>query len=446
MQPAKRTAVKRLLRASASLILIVATTAVASWVIWMPKADLRGVWRTEGYGFVLDVGAFSIDIYETSAVSCLRTLQIPAHLGLIRLVERVNLGSDNGRLSMSFDGAIGAIRADRLDALPGPCAQGSPPRPGTAQENFDVFWAKMDEHYAFFDLHSVDWAARRAALRPGKDEVLTDDALFALLSDALTGLDDEHLTLSRAGETFSPALRPDCYANRLEMRAVTWSSIPGGLTEVADTGLSYGFAAPGVGYVSIAHMKVLPGFGTSLEAFAAKAFVPVAAAMAPARTIIVDIRTNPGGSDLIGLAYAGYFTATPVPVLSKTTRTSTGYSASLHHVLQPQGGPVLSQRVILLTGPLTASAAEIFTLAMRDLPQVTVLGAPTAGALSDILDVTLPNGWTLGLSHQRYLDQRGTLFEAVGIPPDLVRPVDIAGLAAGTDSLMAEAAAIVPAP
>jgi hypothetical protein len=446
MQPAKRTAVKRLLRASASLILIVATTAVASWVIWMPKADLRGVWRTEGYGFVLDVGAFSIDIYETSAVSCLRTLQIPAHLGLIRLVERVNLGSDNGRLSMSFDGAIGAIRADRLDALPGPCAQGSPPRPGTAQENFDVFWARMDEHYAFFDLHGVDWAARRAALRPGKDEVLTDDALFALLSDALTGLDDEHLTLSRAGETFSPALRPDCYANRLEMRAVTRSSIPGGLTEVADTGLSYGFAAPGVGYVSIAHMKVLPGFGTSLEAFAAKAFVPVAAAMAPARTIIVDIRTNPGGSDLIGLAYAGYFTATPVPVLSKTTRTSTGYSASLHHVLQPQGGPVLSQRVILLTGPLTASAAEIFTLAMRDLPQVTVLGAPTAGALSDILDVTLPNGWTLGLSHQRYLDQRGTLFEAVGIPPDLVRPVDIAGLAAGTDSLMAEAAAIVPAP
>ena len=446
MQPAKRTAVKRLLRASASLILIVATTAVASWVIWMPKADLRGVWRTEGYGFVLNVGAFSIDIYETSAVSCLRTLQIPAHLGLIRLVEGVNLGSDNGRLSMSFDGAIGAIRADRLDALPGPCAQGSPPQPGTAQENFDVFWARMDEHYAFFDLHGVDWAARRAALRPGKDEVLTDDALFALLSDALTGLDDEHLTLSRAGETFSPALRPDCYANRLEMRAVTRSSIPGGLTEVADTGLSYGFAAPGVGYVSIAHMKVLPGFGTSLEAFAAKAFVPVAAAMAPARTIIVDIRTNPGGSDLIGLAYAGYFTATPVPVLSKTTRTSTGYSASLHHVLQPQGGPVLSQRVILLTGPLTASAAEIFTLAMRDLPQVTVLGAPTAGALSDILDVTLPNGWTLGLSHQRYLDQRGTLFEAVGIPPDLVRPVDIAGLAAGTDSLMAEAAAIVPAP
>jgi hypothetical protein len=446
MQQAKRTPVKRLLRASASLILIIATAAAASWVIWMPKADLRGVWRTEGYGFVLDVGAFSIDIYETSAVSCLRTLRIPAHLGLIRLVEGVDLGSDNGRLSMSFDGAIGAIRADRLDALPGPCAQGSQPRPGTAQENFDVFWAKMDEHYAFFDLHGVDWAARRAALRPGKDEVLTDDALFALLSDALTGLDDEHLTLSRAGETFSPALRPDWYANRLEMRAVTWSSIPGGLTKLADTGLSYGFAAPGVGYVSIAHMNVAPGFGTSLEAFAAKAFAPVAAAMAPARMIIVDVRYNPGGSDLIGLAYAGYFTTTPVPVLSKTTRTSTGYSASLHHVLQPQGGPVLSQRVILLTGPLTGSAAEIFTMAMRELPQVTVLGTPSAGGLSDILDATLPNGWVLGLSHQRYLDPRGAIYEAVGIPPDVARPVDLAGFVTGRDSLLVEAIKMMPAP
>jgi carboxyl-terminal processing protease len=437
---------KRLLLASAALIGIIATAAAASWVIWMPKADLRGVWRTEGYGYIIDVGAFAIDIYETSAVSCLRSLQVPAHLGLIRLVEGVDLGTDNGRLSMSFDGAIGAIRADRLDALPGPCAQGSPLRPGTAQENFDVFWAKIDEHYAFFDLHGVGWDARRAALRPGKDDVLTDDAFFARLSDALTGLDDEHLTLSRAGEAFSPALRPDWYANRHDMRNVTWAAIPGGLTEVADTGLSYGFAAPGVGYISIARMNVSPGFGTSLEAFATKAFAPVAAAMAPARMIIVDVRYNPGGSDLIGLAYAGFFTATPVPVLSKTTRTSTGYSAPLHYVLQPQGGPVLSQPVILLTGPLTGSAAEIFTLAMRDLPQVTVLGAPTAGALSDVLDVTLPNGWTVGLSHQRYLDQRGALFEAVGITPDLVRPVDIAGLAAGTDSLMAAAAAIVPAP
>ena len=439
-----KTRMRGLLRVNAALIGVAATAALASWVIHMPKADLRGVWQTEGYGLVLDVGALSIDIYETSAISCLPSMQVPAHLGLIRMIEGIDLRLDSGRLTLSIDGTIGPIRADRVNALPDACKVGSPQRPGTAQQNFDVFWAKMNEHYAFFDLHGVDWAARRAALRPGQDEVLTDDALFARMTAALAGLDDEHLTLVSDGETYSPALRPDWYENRQQMRDAAWAQIPGGMTEVADTGLAYGFAAPGVGYISIARMNASPSLGTSREAFAAKAFAPVAAAMAEARMIIVDIRYNPGGSDLIGLAYAGYFTALALPVLSKTTRTDTGYSTPFHHVLQPQGGPVLSQPVILLTGSLTASAAEIFTLAMRELPHVTVIGTPTAGALSDLLDVTLPNGWTLGLSHQRYLDHRGLRNEKIGIPPDVLRPVDLAGFASGHDSLLAEAVAMTP--
>jgi len=43
------------------------------------------------------------------------------------------------------------------------------------------------------------------------------------------------------------------------------------------------------------------------------------------------------------------------------------------------------------------STAEIFTLATRQFPQVVVIGEPTNGGLSDILDFDLPNGWSLGL-------------------------------------------------
>ena len=83
-------------------------------------------------------------------------------------------------------------------------------------------------------------------------------------------------TLVSDGETYSPALRPDWYENRQQMRDAAWAQIPGGLTEVADTGLAYEFAAPGVGYISIARMNASPSLGTSREAFAAKAFAPVA--------------------------------------------------------------------------------------------------------------------------------------------------------------------------
>jgi carboxyl-terminal processing protease len=437
---------KMLVRMITAVLAVVLVAGAASWVISMPKTAMRGVWKTEGHGLFLDVGALTIDVYEHSAASCQHTMRIPAHLGLIRLAEGVRLSTAEDRLSMSADGTIGAITADRVETLPGACVPESPGRPGTAQQNFDVFWAKMDAHYAFFDLHAVDWAARRAAFRPADDAIMGDDALFALLSKTLVGLDDGHVSLSRDEGVFSPYTPPEWYDQRNNLRNTTQASIPGGLTEIADTGLSYGWAAPGIGYISITEMDVSPGFGTSREAFAASAFAPIMAEMTPARAIIVDVRHNPGGSDLIGLAFASYFTATPVPVLSKTTRTETGYSAPLTYVLQPTGGPALAQPVILLTGPLMGSAAEIFTMAMRELPQVTVLGTPTSGGLSDILEVTLPSGWTLGLSHQRYLDPAGTLYEKTGIPPDIARPFDLAGFAAGHDSLLAEAVAMTPAP
>ena len=116
-----KTRKRRLLRVSAALIGVAATAALANWVIHMPSADLRGVWQTEGFGLVLDVGTLSIDIYEASAISCLHSMRVPAHLGLIRLVEGVDLGVDNGRLALSFDGTIGPIHADRVDALPDAC-------------------------------------------------------------------------------------------------------------------------------------------------------------------------------------------------------------------------------------------------------------------------------------------------------------------------------------
>ncbi len=102
-----KTRARRLLRVSAALTGTLATAALASWVISMPKANLRGVWRTEGHGLVLDVGPVSIDIHETSAVSCQHSMRVPAHLGLIRPVEGVDLGVENGRLALSFDGTIG---------------------------------------------------------------------------------------------------------------------------------------------------------------------------------------------------------------------------------------------------------------------------------------------------------------------------------------------------
>ena len=62
-------------------------------------------------------------------------------------------------------------------------------------------------------------------------------------------------------------------------------------------------------------------------------------------------------------------------------------------------------------------------IAMRVLPNVTLVGEATMGILSDNLYKDLPNGWEISLSNEIYLDPQGELYEDIGIPPDVEIPV-----------------------
>jgi len=54
--------------------------------------------------------------------------------------------------------------------------------------------------------------------------------------------------------------------------------------------------------------------------------------------------------------------------------------------------------IALLTNRRTFSAAESFVLAMRTLPQVTIVGDTTGGGSGNPLHRELPNGWGLSVS------------------------------------------------
>jgi C-terminal processing protease CtpA/Prc len=182
------------------------------------------------------------------------------------------------------------------------------------------------------------------------------------------------------------------------------------------------------------------GWGETEADIAAAAFTQVASFLADADGIILDVRYNPGGSDDVALTYAGYFTKSPVPAFTKTTRTETGYTQPFTATIPPQSRN-LTAPVVVLTSKFTGSAAEIFTMAMRELPQATTMGEATSGGLSDVLTFALPNGWTLGLSHQVYLTMAGESFESTGIPPDIAIPVDVDAAKDGTDTMLQAAIA-----
>ena len=406
-----------------------------SWAIYAPRSDIRGTWVTDGYGYHVDIGRTFIDLYEVTAISCHRSQRIPAHQWLVAALEDVQFSRQGEQLRISAGGTLDPILADRTTGLPAYCPQ-APDMPGTARDNFDVLWQAMQERYAFFDLHGVDWQARRDQFRPAEDATLSDEALLDLFKSTLDGLDDGHLYVkTNDGTLYSPSIRPDWHGDRHMVRDNTLAQFSE-LTAVSDTGLLYGWAAPDIGYVYMTHMAADGGFGVKAADVAQDGFAEIATVFAEAKGIILDLRYNPGGSDDIALAYAGYFTDRAVPGFTKSTRTDTGYTAPFEVMLEPAGTAYLDQPVVLLTTGFTASAAEIFTMLMRTLPQVTVIGTPTTGAFSDVGNFTLPNGWELGLSHQRYLDAEGTQFEKTGIAPDIVVAADVEAARGGTDTIL----------
>ena len=109
--------------------------------------------------------------------------------------------------------------------------------------------------------------------------------------------------------------------------------------------------------------------------------------------------------------------------------------------LKPRGDFQYLAPVFVLTSNQTASAAEVFTLAMRALPQVTLVGESTQGGLSDQLDKQLSNGWPASVANEYYLTPQGESFEATGIPVDLEilqlsRAARLAGVDAGIEAVI----------
>ena len=105
------------------------------------------------------------------------------------------------------------------------------------------------------------------------------------------------------------------------------------------------------------------------------------------------------------------------------------------------GGGKGGTRAVRVRG--TIGSAELLVLALRALPTVTVIGEDTAGSPSPLLARILPNGWSVGLSNTKILDDAGDRWDVAGIPPDEVVPIGEDDLVAGVDPALERAVRIL---
>lgn len=426
-------------------------------------AEIEGIWEHRGYG---DLYVYENDRTTWYALTENTCLQIFSFAGLIGLsddeVSQTRYTLQGDELTFTFPGEAFVTQLQRQEEIPTRCDDAVA---RDAQGVFDYLWATFDEYYAFFDLRGVDWAAEYARHLPQVAAATDDDALFTLLSDLLSPIDDGHVLLSDATKLFSPAVEGGILAElRRSFEAQTavtdFSLWVEGVLEQFQQNivsrldaesfdqqgqLAWGTAEAGrVGYLAILSMQgyasdaggePLDDVSTADDLAAAGFAMDMAMAdLSDTSRLIIDLRLNGGGHDSIALEFARRFVNERQVALSKTARSRDYESTPVQAWLEPQADGAYLQPVTLIVGPNTASAAEIFTIPMRRLSHVGVIGENTAGILSDILVKPLPNGWNVGLSNEVYLDADGVSFEGVGITPDIeVSVFSVEAIQAGMD-------------
>ncbi|MEM7536658.1 MAG: S41 family peptidase [Chloroflexota bacterium] len=398
-----------------------------------PKS-IHGIWQSKGYGYVIHISRWLVTLYEVTEISCLRTTRLPASRWLLGMVGfKLQMGTTEDDLVILVD-KTDRIELVRIHELP---TRSDPKRYRDPNFNYEVFWHIFHEHYAFFDLYDVDWNQQMATYRPLISADTDDAELFQLMCQSAEGLNDGHVSLVRDEERFSPYVRVPWFQQIGTFRQSIFDHyVQGEIQHTRLTGISYGWLTDNIGYIHLHSMQTKPRLGQSEDQPAAQAMQQVDQSLSTATHIVIDVRFNPGGSDSVSLAIAAAFTSTKTLAFTKSTRIDSTYSTPHELYIEPQGEALFEQPVYLLTSRRTASAAEIFTLAMRELPQVTVVGERTGGGLSDVLSRELPNGWEIGLSNQRYLSVDGALYEGVGVPVDVDVPLDAEAFVDGQDVIL----------
>ena len=287
------------------------------------------------------------------------------------------------------------------------------PEPNNApRENFEILWREFDRHYAFFLDKNIDWQAVHDEYAPRISTSTSSPELYRLVTEMLQGLQDIHVTLVAPGigRWSYDALRnsPANYSGQTISRYLRTGSTQGRAGH-----MYHGTTLEGLGYIRI---RDFSGAGWVADIDRA------VAALYDAPGLIIDVRDNGGGTDLLSDPIAGRFADRKRVIERVRYRNGPAHDQFtdwIDRYVEPAGARRYTKPVVVLTNRRVVSTAEGFVLSLRALPHVTVVGDTTAGGSGNPIARELPNGWSFRLSRWQTLTPEGTSYEGVGLAPDV---------------------------
>ena len=319
-----------------------------------------------------------------------------------------------------------------------------------AEKNFEELWKTFFDRYPFFNLRNVDWNEQYDIFRPKVTSTTGEDDLFDIFCHMLSPLNDGHVELvaktsgNERKRYFNPEPKPRFW------QEFTKQEIKNLFKTTQKTLVSNGFEKPRKSTAWIlryckssnyGYLRILELEGVKKRKLTA-ALDQILSDFKGLDGVIIDIRNNPGGDDSTVIQIVNRFCDRKRVAFHRKTKRGPGeddYSPLKTWHIEPQGDTQFTGPIVLLTCDSVFSGGEVFALALKELPYVTIIGDHTNGIFSYQLEKKLPNGWRYCLSYQVYFSADMVCYEGTGVPADIELLNKKSDIQRGVDPLIVRA-------
>lgn len=280
---------------------------------------------------------------------------------------------------------------------------------GKGVKIFEEVWEAFDREYAMFSIKpGVDWKKLKKDYAPLAKEAKTYYEAGAVLAALLAHLEDLHVHVQVGNEY------PWCYS-RFRPSNASWKAVQKTVADMTNVGnlLSWGTIQGKYGYINVWGLNdsTLPdAFDETLEK------------LKNTEGLILDLRFNGGGDEILAQAMAGRFADRERVYSLNQYRNGPKHKqlgAKLERKFKPRGAWRYEAPVAVLCGRKTMSSAESFVLMMAQCPQAAVIGDCTAGSSANPRRLELDGNIFVNLPRWLDMDPGGKPIDALGVEPHI---------------------------
>lgn len=277
---------------------------------------------------------------------------------------------------------------------------------------FETVWDAFDRNYSYFEYKKINWDSLGDAHRVRAASSRTQAEFIGAVIEMLKPLRDVHIWFQDPGGQTIATYRP---AASINWQRASWEAEMTRQRFVQKVS-NWGYAW----YDDIAYLAIGAWNPAQVRIEEVDAALEL---LQSSRALILDVRTNGGGNDALAHQVAGRFTTATVIAEYIQFRDGPRHSdlgSLITKSLAPRGPWQYTKPVVVLAGRGSFSSNESFISAMRELPNVIIMGDTTGGSSGNPQRFTLPGGWSYMVPRWIAYTADRRVIEWNGIPPDTV--------------------------